>query len=105
MLGECAVRSLNRHSGSRLEGGDGATLVAQPLDRHSEVRRLREGGEGVGVRVPPELLREEPPLKELTARDGKAVEATARTDDRVHTRRLFADCGNPQLVAEAPDDR
>ena len=74
--------------------GDGAALITQTLDGDPEVRRLRERGERVGVRVPPELLREEPPLEELTARDGEAIETTARTDDREHTRCLLADRGN-----------
>ena len=105
VMREGAVGAFDRHAGPGLECPDRPALVAEPLDGHPEVGRLGEGGQGVGVGVPPQLLGEEPPPEELAARDGQAIEPSPRADDREDPRRLLAHRRHPELMAQAAGDR
>ena len=76
---------------ARLEPGDGSAVVAQGFDRHPHQGRAGESGEGVRVRLPPQVPGQEAPLEELAAGDGQTVQAAAPADDRVDARGFLAD--------------
>ncbi len=92
---ERAVGAFDRDPRTRPEAGHSSALVADSLDGYPDVWRLRQRGEGVRMRVPPQIPDEEAPEEELTAGYGKTVEVPAIADDGEDAGRLGANLEAP----------
>src|SRR5215469_1394787 len=105
VVGEGSVRPLDGDGGTGSELGHEVASIAGRLDRDPEVWRARQRREREGVRLPPEVPGEKPPLEELPAGYGQLVKVLALADDRDDAGRLVPHLDDAELVLQAPPDR
>ena len=100
MVGEGPVRPFDPHTRTGLEPSDGGAVVAHGLDRHPHHGRAGQGGERIGVGLPPQARGDKAPLEELAPAHPQAVQAPAPADDRVDAGRFLPHPLDAQLVAQ-----
>ena len=98
--GERAVRPLDGDARPRRDPGQAGAVIAQRLHGDAQGPAVRDVGEGVRVRLPPQPSAQEPPLQELPAGHREAVEVAALHDDGERSRPLGHHVDDAQAVAQ-----